>query len=83
LATVLNSDLKALLKVYSLGIGTGRNKAGLTGRLPLNASTRYSNDAMQTLRQRGNELFGNQFSYDKDGMASLMNKAVVPLNQLT
>ncbi len=34
LATVLNSDLKALLKVYSLGIGTGRNKAGLTGRLP-------------------------------------------------
>jgi hypothetical protein len=35
LATVLNSDLKALLKVYRLGIGTGQNKAGLTGRLLL------------------------------------------------
>ena len=41
-ATVLNFDLYVLLKVDSLGIGGGWNKAGLTGRLQKGCITGHS-----------------------------------------
>ena len=78
-----NLRMGALNQMKPDHVARSSNDNTNSARAALNASTRYSNDAMQTLRQRGNELFGNQFSYNKDGMASLMTKAVVPLNQLT
>jgi hypothetical protein len=71
------SALKEMKAGFPSRPATDNDAAALTA---LNASMEYLNGVMETLRQRGNELFGDQFSYDQEGMGSLMTNATIPLN---